>query len=157
MRYEVKSDRFYIVDEELGLNIESELGEIEEKAPGTTCYRKDGQLHGPSTFFSESGQVLSKTWYFEGKKVGRLIRYYPNGQVYATLRYVDGKPHSLQEYFYLDGTKKTVISYRDGVYHGETILYWPDGKPKRRCEYKHGEKLNDTFYNEHGQLAQSLS
>lgn len=157
MTYEMKGDRFYIVDEELGLNIDSDLGRIEEGPLRATFYRKNGVLHGPSTYFSEKGQVLSKTWYFEGKKVGKLVRYYPNGQLYAIERYIDGKPHNLQEYFYLDGSKKTLISYQNGVYHGETILYWPDGKIKRRCEYKKGEKLNDAFYDEHGQLAQSLS
>lgn len=161
-RYEIFGETFEIVDEELNLYIRSDLEFLDkEYFPDGSIryetYRKGEKLHGPSTFYGIGGEILSQAWYFEGVKVGRSLRYYPNGRLYCIERYVKGKPHLAQEYYYLDGSLKTKIHFDHGVYHGETQLFWPDGALKRECVFRQGHKESDQFYDESGKMATALS
>lgn len=155
--YEVNEKEFWIVDEELGIDLRSEIefvdrgyfpkGEIRYET-----FRKGEKLHGPSTFYGEAGEILSHAWFYEGMKVGKAYRYYPNGQIYSIEKFVNGVSHLEQQYFYLDGTLKTTIGFDRGIFHGETKLFWPDGILKRKCSFSHGEKEEDQFYDEEGSL-----
>lgn len=161
-RYEVIGDEFEIIDDELDLRLRAELEFLDkEYFPDGNIryetYRKGEALHGPSTFYGKGGEVLSKTWFYEGKKVGKSFRYYPNGQLYCIERFVEGKPHLIQEYYYLDGSLKTKVQFDHGVYHGETQLFWPDGMLKRKCVFNRGKKESDVFYDENGKVATALS
>lgn len=133
-RYELEGNQFWVVDSELGLNLQGECDAA--------------KLHGPSLFYDMSGQLLSKTWFFEGKKVGKAYRYYCSGELYSLERFIHGLPHLAQEYYYPDGMLKTMIQYDKGILHGETVLYWPDGALKRKCHFSHGKMEADRFYDE---------
>lgn len=157
-QYTLEKGNFHLHDEELGLDIQSELGE-EEKGyfPGGQLryilYRKSGQLHGPSLFFNEQGDLLSETWFLEGKKMGKVLRYYAGGKLYCIERFVEGVYHLEQEYYYLDGQIKTLISYRMGKLHGKAKLFWPSGMLKREAHFSEGElDSEEKFYNEEGEL-----
>lgn len=155
--YEVGEKSFSIVDDELEIDLESEFefvdrGHYPSGEVRYETHRKGEKLHGPSTYYGKMGEILSQSWYYEGAKVGKAYRYYPNGEIYSIERYVDGLPHGLQEYFYLDHTVRTTISFERGKFHGETRLLWPDGKLKRSCLFSHGEKVDDKFYDEQGNL-----
>lgn len=161
-RYEIIGETFVIFDEELGINLSSELEYLDKEFfPGGNVryetYRKQEKLHGPSVYYGNAEEILSQTWYFDGLKMGRAWRYYPNGQLYSLERFIDGKPHLAQEYFYLDGSLKTIIHFVSGIYHGETKLFWPDGTLKRECIFRNGQKESDQFYDENGNLAKALS
>lgn len=91
----------------------------------------NGNLHGPSTFFSKEGHVLAKSWFFHGKQVGKHTEYYASGEIYSIQRFVDGKKHGLQEYFYVDGTSKTIMKYDTGQLIEKATLYHPDSSLKR--------------------------
>lgn len=161
-QYEIIGEEFVIEDEELAVHIRSTLDALDrDQYPNGDIrhevYRKDGRLHGPSTYYGQDGEVLSLSWFYEGERVGRAMRYYPNGALYCIERYVEGKPHGLQEYFYLDGSVKSLINFAHGIYDGETKLYWPDGTLKRECVFSSGEKVKDQLYDENGKLAKALS
>ncbi|NGX26968.1 MAG: hypothetical protein K940chlam6_00895 [Chlamydiae bacterium] len=161
-RYEIIGEKFEIVDEELDLEMHSKLEFLDKDyfPDGNLryeTYRKGEKLHGPSTYYGNGGEVLSRTWYFEGVKVGKAWRYYPNGQLYSLERFIDGKPHLVQEYYYIDGSLKTIVHFDAGVYHGESKLFWPDGTLKRECLFQEGQKMHDKFYDENGKLATALS
>jgi len=156
-KYETKDDHFWILDEELGIDLEDSLGEEEKgfflnEKPRYVVYRKKGLLHGPSIFYAKNGQLLSQTWYFQGKKQGKVRRYYPTNQLYSLERYIDGMAHLIHEFYYLDGLLKTSISYDRGQFHGKTKLFWPDGNLKRECQFSHGKKQWDKIYDEKGEL-----
>ena len=146
-RYEIQGEMFWVIDPELGIEHHERLG-VCEKSDGHICYRKSKDLHGPSVFYGPRSEVLSLTWYVEGKKVGKVRRYYLNGQLYALERYVEGVCHGEQEYYYLNGTLKTKIPYNRGCLEGEVLLYWPSGKLKRRGLYSQGEKQEEVFFDE---------
>lgn len=160
-RYEISATHFWIQDEELCLDLSSPVG-VEEKELFPSgelqfiCYRKNRQLHGPSTFYTPSQKVLSLTWYFEGKKIGKAYRYYPNGELYSVERFREGEPHLMQEYYYLGGLLKALVSYRHGEFHGTTKLFWPDGLLKRETHFSQGKKeKGEKMYDEEGRCLET--
>jgi len=160
--YEIIGEEFEIIDDELEIKIRSKLEFLDKDCfPDGSLryetYRKGEKLHGPSTYYGKNGEILSRSWFYEGKKVGKTWRYYPNGKLYGLERFVDGVPHLVHEYYYIDGSVKTIIPFGKGKYHGKTQLFWPDGSRKRECLFEMGQKIEDRFYNEKGILADTLS
>lgn len=102
------------------------------------CYYHEGNLHGPSHFFSEDHVLLSETWYVHGKKEGKTTRRYLSGKLSAFERHKEGKLHGKQEYYYEDGTIKTIMHYFHGKLNGEVILFWPSGIKKREVTFQKG-------------------
>jgi len=104
------------------------------------CFYLDGNLHGPSSFFSEKGVLLSKSWFWHGKQEGKCIWYYPSGQIYSIQRYREGHWHLLQEYFFESGQAKSCIPYNHGELDGEVKLYDSKGQLERSIPFKDGRK-----------------
>lgn len=114
-------------------------------------YTCEGLLHGPSTYRSKEGTVLSSSWYYKGKKVGRTEQYYDDGTLYSVTRYKDGEFHGPQDYYYRDGVVRSQINYREGEYDGATLLFFPNGQMKREIHYKNGKKHGkETLWNYEG-------
>jgi len=163
-RYERNKNQFWVVDQELEIELSGEITSFEKDhyTSGQLRYqnsRKGEALHGPSIFYNESGKVISETWYFEGEKVGKVRRYYPTGQLYSLERFVDGEFHLAQEYYFLDGSLKTITHYKEGQLHGETKLFWPDGTLKRHVRFIEGvQDGEDQIFDEEGrQIGQSAN
>lgn len=85
-------------------------------------FYREGHLHGPSTFWSEDGRVLAKSWFFYGQQIGKSWWYYPLGALYSLQRYQRNKWHGQQEFYYLDGRLKTLMTYEDGLIVGMPVL-----------------------------------
>lgn len=113
----------------------------------------DDLLHGPSTYFSENGGLLSRHWFIKGKNEGKALSYYPQGALQAIQRYRNGVWHGRQETFYPDGKLKAVIPYNQGQIHGEVRLYYPTGKLKRELNFAEGKRHGvEKIWNEAGLL-----
>lgn len=97
-------------------------------------------LHGPSVFYSVSGQCVSRVWYIEGKKQGKQLCYYPNGVLCSRQSFVDGLLHGPQEFFYETSTQKSWMDYEKGVLHGKVFLYHANGKIHRSMTYCKGNR-----------------
>lgn len=97
-------------------------------------FYEKGQLHGPSSFWSEEGVLLAKSLYVKGKEEGECFWYYPSGVIYSIQRFQRGLWHGLQEYYYEDGTAKTLVKYSKGNLVEEAILYHPDGSLFKRIK-----------------------
>jgi len=102
------------------------------------CFYLSGLLHGPSRFYSTSGECLSETWFIKDQKEGKASSYYLSGQMCALERFKGGVMHGAQEYFYEDGSVKSILPYQEGRIEGEVTLFWPSGKKKRRLAFKGG-------------------
>ena len=74
----------------------------------------EGDLHGPSTFYSKEGNLLSETWFVLGKRVGRSHLYYLSKKIYSTRRYRENLLDGKQEYYYENGSIKTLMHYEMG-------------------------------------------
>lgn len=88
-------------------------------------YYLGGLLHGPSTFYGETGVVVSQSWYIKGKQQGKCFQYYGNGEVYSIQRFFDGLWHGKQEFFYSNGKPKTILNYVYGKLEGKPVLLAP--------------------------------
>ncbi len=108
------------------------------------CFYNWGKLHGPSTFFDEDGNILTKAWYILGKQMGKSWWYYTSGNIYSIQRYVEDKWHGKQEYWYENGVLKTLMEYSYGEIDGMVKLYFPTGKIKRELEFSNGTFVKET-------------
>ncbi len=99
--------------------------------PKLMSYYVKGELHGPSTFYSEEGSVIAYSWYIKGLQQGKSWLYYPSGVVYGIQRYLDGVWHGKQEYFYANGNPKTIMNYLHGRLES-VHLFSPDGVEKKK-------------------------
>jgi len=75
------------------------------------CYYADGDLHGPSRFYSDSGVCLSESTFVRNKREGEFIRYYLSGNLSSIERYKEGSLEGKQEFYYEDRSLKTELHY----------------------------------------------
>lgn len=114
-------------------------------------YYLDGQLHGPSRFYSSRGQLTAEAWFLHGQQVGLTLWYYADGSLYSRQRYVRGLRHGAQEYFYRDGTLKTTMNYSHGKLNGETLLYHSDSALDRALVFNNNTLVSADIQPPHSQ------
>lgn len=144
--YRYENGEIVIQDDELGIHFKERFNPTETfkttYPDGSTekeMFYSGTDLHGPSSFYTESGLLLARGWFIHGKRSGKNLQYYRTGDLYSIQRFVEGKPHGIQEYYYPNGQLKTKIVYNKGLIEGELILYYPDGKMKKRQFFKNGQ------------------
>ncbi|MBA3815976.1 MAG: DUF115 domain-containing protein [Parachlamydiaceae bacterium] len=96
-------------------------------------FYREGHLHGPSTFWTESGQVLAKSWFLNGQQLGKSCWHYPSGALYSLQRYQGNQWNGQQEFYYQNGCLKSLMSYEEGQIVGEPLLLNEDGSSARVC------------------------
>lgn len=111
-----------------------------QKVKGRQFY-KNGLLHGPSSYFTESGSLLAESWYLNGLQQGKCTWYYSNKSLYSSQRYRDGQWEGMQLFYYQDGTIKSELSYKAGKLDGTSRLFHPDGVLDRLLVFEHGALL----------------
>lgn len=155
--YLLEEHAFSIEDEELNIAISGPLKDSQDTqfANGASLkqYKNNGRLEGPSILRDKEGTLLSESYYFNGKKVGKARQFYPNGQLSNLQRFKEGLPDGKQEYYYENGSIKSLIHYKNGVLDGDVILYYSHGQLKRKLFFKEGKREGfDHIYNELGTL-----
>ncbi len=157
-KYEFKNNNLTIIDQDLNLNLISDLEVDEEKSfysdgsLKSLCYHHKGQLHGPSVFYSKIGKPLTESWFYLGKKNGQEIYYYLSSKIYSCQKYIDDKCHGLQKFYYENGSLKSIINYKNGLLHNETKLFYENAKLKRYSLFKEGKMIKDQIFSEDEKL-----
>ncbi|MGA8164024.1 MAG: 6-hydroxymethylpterin diphosphokinase MptE-like protein [Waddliaceae bacterium] len=180
--YSMEQDSFTISDEEMNIFIEEELrSTLLNSSPEEIChpgsqqlsgkyrsyypngaikgeqYYREGVLHGPSTFFDEKGNLMSRCWYVNGVKQGKARLYDYSGGLHSLTRYRNGVWDGKQEFFYPTGVLKTELNYRMGSLHGEVILYYPNGIKKRELRFSEGKRCGtEMLWNYGGMKEQEI-
>jgi len=96
--------------------------EVDGKLISDETYRK-GVLNGLSrTYYPETGNVAESIEFKNGKKQGKLRKYFPEGNIMTEGTYVDDQ---------LDG---------------EFTLYFPDGSTQLKGQYKNGIQIGQWHY-----------
>ncbi len=157
--YSIEQKRLVLRDSELALEVDQpfDLPQARTFYPEGNLqavqFYAQGYLHGPSTYYALSGEILSQTWYLGGKKVGKAKYFYKSGQLYSLQRFLLGQPQGLQEYWYEDGRVRTLLPYQAGQLHGEVQLYWENGVLKRSVSYVEGKRHGwDRMWDERSML-----
>lgn len=117
-------------------------------------FYKEGQIHGPSTFYGSDGKLLAKSWFLNGQRIGRSLQYDFKGNLYSLQRYnKEGHLHGKQEFFYATGVLKTLMNYSNGLLDGELKLYYPSGQVKREQHLQQGKLHGKEFvWSEDGKI-----
>lgn len=162
-KYEIAKGFYTLIDKELGIHLHAPFALLPERqffpsgALQAEVYTQKGLLHGPSSFCSEAGVLLSQSWFYEGVRQGKLRQYYASGKLYSLQRYKNGERQGKQEFYYEEGGVKTLLIYESGKLHGEIILYWPTGKIKRSSHFVHGKQEGwDRIWDEKGILVDEV-
>ncbi|RLD38045.1 MAG: hypothetical protein DRI89_14685 [Bacteroidetes bacterium] len=94
-------------------------------------YQK-GVLHGKSVnYYPETGKAAESFEYFNGKKEGPYLKFFPDGSTMT------------------DGT------YKNDQLDGEFTLFYPDGKIQLKGQYKDGQQTgNWNYFDEEGNAIQ---
>lgn len=115
--------------------------------------RRDGILHGPSTYFAENGKRLAQTWFWNGQQQGKMWNYYNSGELHSLQRFKEGLWEGKQEFFYKDGLPKSIFTYAKGQPHGEVSLFYPSGQLFRKLHFVDGKRQGqEQIWNESGLL-----
>ncbi len=103
-------------------------------------FRKDGRLHGPSTYYSPNGAVLAQTWFDNGLQEGESQFFYPNGNIHSIQQFKNSIWHGEQRFWYADGSLKTSMRYLQGELDGPVRLYYPNGALQRELHFSRGKR-----------------
>jgi antitoxin component YwqK of YwqJK toxin-antitoxin module len=114
-------------------------------------YDLEDKLHGPSTYYSKEGNVLSRHWFLNGLQQGKASKYYQNGALASIQQFSDGQWDGRQEYYYPQGKIKTILNYSKGLLHGAVQLFYPNGQLQRELNFVEGKRHgHDSLWNELG-------
>lgn len=90
-------------------------------------YNNQGQLHGESLVYYQSGQIAENRFYKEGKLHGKATWFYENGNLMKSYHYVQGELHGEAKFYNANGTLEIEGQYKndrkDGIWK-----YYKDGE-----------------------------
>lgn len=94
------------------------------------CYYLEGELHGPSLFYSPEGVETASAWYHRGKREGLCLWHDRSGALYSRQYFLHGMWEGKQEYYYPDGSVKSLLYFREGILT-QAKAFNPDGSLER--------------------------
>lgn len=160
--YSFENNRLILIDPELDLSFQDDDSSqqihkyIVPYPSGSVKiehFYRDNRLHGPATFYGESGSLLARSWYVNGVQQGRAEYYYHNGALHSVQSYLDGKFEGTQYYYFPDGRLKTIMTYSQGKLNGEVWLYHPNGLRQRELHFVQGKRQGiERVWNESGAI-----
>lgn len=120
------------------------------------CYYYEGQLYGPSDYYTHKGICISRHWFVKGKRHGRGYLYYETTELLAKECFLNDVYHGQQMYYYKNGDVRSELFYEKGKLQGRIRLFHPGGQIKRSTEYsdhlRHGE---DRIFSPEGALLET--
>jgi len=109
---------------------------------------KDGNAHGVTRGWYESGQVEVEEHFTEGVSHGLRTRWHANGQKRSEVEVVDGKLSGQYAEWYDNGTKAAQAYLVDGKADGLSEAWHRSGKLKSRVKLNHGEVVSREYFEE---------
>jgi antitoxin component YwqK of YwqJK toxin-antitoxin module len=98
------------------------------------------------TFYDESGKLLSREKYKEGKKEGVSFVYLPDGSISQLRTFRDGVEHGPFKDFFGKDLIKASGSYENGHMEGRVAYYYPNGVEVAAGYYRNGVKNGAWIY-----------
>jgi antitoxin component YwqK of YwqJK toxin-antitoxin module len=160
--YSFEKNRLIIQDPEFNLHFDESFHPVSSETLTSSypngsikmqSFYKQGQLHGPSRFYSKKGTLLAEGWFIRGERQGKNKLFYPSGRCYAIQRYVNDHLEGLQEYFHENGQLHIIFSYKNGIMEGEVLIYSREGVLVRQLTYQQGQRHGyERMWNQQGIL-----
>lgn len=98
------------------------------------------------TFYDESGKLISKDTYVNGKKNGTSYVYLPDGSVSEERNYKMDIQHGPFKQYFVGKRIKGEGNYVNGNLEGRAAYYFPNGVEVAAGYYKNGEKNGPWIY-----------
>lgn len=100
-----------------------------------------------------SGQQKSKHPYFQGRKHGTSLAWYPDGTPEFERKYEHGKKTDVHLGWWPDGQKKFEFHFVKGEHHGAAIEWYASGKLYKEFHYEFGQESgSQKMWEEDGQI-----
>ncbi len=105
---------------------------------------KNGILFGESiTYYPDSGNPAEIVFFKNGKKGGKLLKYFPDGTLMTESYYKDGLPDGTFVHYHMNGKVQIDGSYINGVQTGEWKYYNEDGNEVDAEEFKKQDEVKN--------------
>ncbi|HEX2899813.1 MAG TPA: hypothetical protein VHS96_08855, partial [Bacteroidia bacterium] len=93
--------------------------------------KKEGFVsHGPARYYFDTGQLLGKRMFVEGKMQGLTEDFYRDGKVRARAHVQDDHQQGSYESFFPDGTRELSCNYTLDSLDGVFRSWYSNGEPK---------------------------
>jgi antitoxin component YwqK of YwqJK toxin-antitoxin module len=107
------------------------------------------------TYYDESGVLLSRERYAQGKKEGVSYVYLPDGSVSEEKSFRDGLEDGPHKQFFEGKRIKSSTLYKGGKMEGRSVYYFPNGIEAAAGYYREGKKNGAWIYrNGQGQVTE---
>jgi len=104
----------------------------------------NGILHGESiTYYSDTGKPAEIVFFKDGKKNGKLLKYFPDGNLMTESYYVNGMPDGKFTHYHPDGEVQITGSYKNGKQVGDWKYYDENGKQVDKDEFRKQEEVKE--------------
>ena len=116
------------------------------------CSLPDGTQHGPSVSYYESGELMARAVFDEGKLDGEYRAWHPNGQLAEAGTYYHDQRQGIFRTWDPNGNRITEDPYNDGRIDGKSRIWFPNGQLLVEVTHSKGTRQGPavTFY-ENGQ------
>jgi len=132
----------------LFISIQTIAGEKETSNDNPLLERINGILYFDGTPYSgyiieesESGSLLSKVNWKQGKRHGSYRTWYSNGQKSEERQYFEGRKNGLHMGWFADGSPRFILNFRNGVYHGNCREWHANGQLYTDCNFDEGAEI----------------
>jgi len=119
------------------------LNEESNPLVSSETYR-NGVLNGESiTYYPDSGKPAEILILVDGKKNGKLLKYFPDGQLMTESYYKDGMPDGNFTHYHPDGKVQIQGRYYNGRQAGEWKYFDENGKPVDKDEFMKQDEVEE--------------
>ncbi len=103
-----------------------------------------GVLNGKSiTYYLNSDDTAEIVIYENGKKNGRLLKYFPDGTLMTESYYKDGMPDGDFTHYHINGSIQIIGKYYRGQQSGEWQYFDEEGNPIDEDEFRKQEDVEE--------------
>jgi antitoxin component YwqK of YwqJK toxin-antitoxin module len=116
--------------------------------------KKEGFVsHGPARYFFDTGQLLSKRTFIQGKMQGRTDDFYRDGKFRARAFVVDGRLNGGYESYYPDGGLELACYYFLDSLDGTYRTFYSNHQPHKIAHWSRDKRIGvDSSFYENGKL-----
>ncbi|MEM8489043.1 MAG: toxin-antitoxin system YwqK family antitoxin [Bacteroidota bacterium] len=86
------------------------------------------------------GQLAEQTYYYDGKRDGLSVKWYPNGVKSFEAGYMQNRRHGVTKNWWPDGTLRAESHYINGVAHGVQRQWYQSGALFKQLNISHGKE-----------------
>lgn len=118
----------------------------------------NGLKYGEWVEYLESGELIHKSFFVDGKQEGLYVDYYSNGRVKQKGEYKTGRLEGRWDTYHPNGQKEYELGFKNNLLDGWAKRYYENGRLYSEGRYDRGDEEGVwLYYNEDGTIWELLS